>query len=81
MIGDGVTIEQRGRLLLDRVKWSAHPADPRYVQSAFDPLDFLDLVQIAETAFEIFNVTASAMFKLGLAAYQQEHQPKAGVLE
>ncbi len=73
MIRGGMEIEQRGRIILDRPKWPTHPADPRYVQAAFDPLDFLDLVELAETTFEPLNVTASALFKLGLAAYQQEH--------
>jgi hypothetical protein len=52
-------------------------ADPRYVQAAFHPLEFLDLVELAETSFEPLNVTASALFKLGLAAYQQGHSSKA----
>ena len=46
------------------------------MQAAFDPLDFLDLVELAETAFEPLNYAASALFKLGLAAYQEEHSPK-----
>lgn len=76
MISDGMAIEQRGRLILDRPNWPTHPADPRYVQAAFDPLDFLDLVELAETTFEPLNVTASALFKLGLAAYNGESAPK-----
>jgi len=81
MIGDGMAIEQRGRIVLDRPKWPTHPNDPRYVQAAFDPLDFLDLVELAETTFEPLNVTASALFKLGLSAYQQERAPKAEEFE
>lgn len=81
MIGDGMTIEQRGRIIHDRPKWPTHPNDPRYVQAAFDPLDFLDLVELAETTFEPLNVTASALFKLGLAAYQQEPALKVGEFE
>ena len=77
MIGDGMSIEQRGRIILDRPKWPTHPTDPRYVQAAFDPLDFLDLVELAETCFEPLNATASALFKLGLAAYQEEESAKA----
>jgi hypothetical protein len=46
------------------------------VQAAFDPLDFLDLAELAETTFEPLNVTASALFKLGLASYQRERAPK-----
>ena len=71
MIGDGMAIEHRGRIILDRPKWPTHPADPRYVQAAFDPLDFLDLVELAETTFEPLNVIASALFKLGLAAIRK----------
>lgn len=81
MVGDGMAIEQRGRVILDRPKWPTHPNDPRYVQAAFDPLDFLDLVELAETTFEPLNVTASALFKLGLAAYQGEHSPKVASRE
>lgn len=81
LVGDGMTIEQRGRLILDRPKWPPRPEDPRYVQAAFDPLDFLDLVELAETAFEPLNYTASALFKLGLAAYQEEHSAKAARAE
>jgi hypothetical protein len=76
MIGDGMAIEQGGRIKLDRVKWPTHPTDPRYVQAAFDPLDFLDLVELAETSFEPLNVTASALFKLGIADYQKQCSPK-----
>lgn len=76
MIGNGMAIEERGRLILDRPKWPTHPTDPRYVQAAFDPLDFLGLVELAETTFEPLNVTASALFKLGLAAYQEARPSK-----
>jgi hypothetical protein len=72
MVGKGMELEQRGRILLDRPKWPSHPTDPRYVQAAFNPLDFLSLVELAETAFEPLNVTAAALFKLGLAKYQEE---------
>jgi hypothetical protein len=78
MIGDGMALEKRGRVILDRLEWPTHPTDPRYVQAAFDPLDFLDLIEVAETSFEPLNATASALFKLGLAAYQQEQEPMAG---
>lgn len=80
MIGDGMVIEQRGRLALDRPAWPSHPVDPRYVAAAFDPLDFLDLVELAETAFEPLSRTASALFKLGFAAFQDE-APKGAPAE
>jgi hypothetical protein len=72
MIGKGMDIEQRGRILLDRPKWPSHPTDPRYVQAAFHPLTFLSLVELAETAFEPLNVAAAALFKIGLADYDNE---------
>lgn len=72
MIGKGMEIEQRGRILLDRVTWPPHPTDPRYVQAAFSPLSFIDFAELAETAFESLNVTAAALFQLGLAKYQSE---------
>ena len=72
MIGKGMDIEQRGRILLDRPTWPRHPTDPRYVQAAFSPMTFLELIELAETAFEPLNVTAAALFKIGLAAYHHE---------
>jgi hypothetical protein len=77
MISDGMMIEQRGRLTLDRPQWPTHPADPRYVAAAFSPFDFLDLVELAETAFEPLSRTASALFKLGLAAFEDEPPKRA----
>lgn len=72
MIGKGAEIETRGRVLLDRPKWPPHPTDPRYVQAAFGAYEFLELVELAERAFEPLNVTAAALFKIGLSSYQQE---------
>jgi hypothetical protein len=81
MIGGGMEIEQYGRFMLDRPTWPPHPKEPRYVQAAFHPLCFLTLIDLAETAREPLNVTASALFKLGLTEYQEEHSPKAAVEE
>jgi hypothetical protein len=50
-------------------------------RAAFKPLGFLDLVELAETAFWPLNVAASAFFKLGLATYQEEHPPKVQKFE